>query len=325
MSRRSLTFIVPVRNDAVRLQRCLASIAASRSDGSVDVVVADNGSNDESADVAAANGATVIVVPGVTVAQARNLAAARATGDLLAFVDADHEIDPAWVAAAFELFADSSVAAGGAPCHPPVDANWVQRTYDRFRPSVIGTHETEWLGSGNLIVRREVFAAVNGFDGTLEACEDVDLCGRLRSEGYRLFADGRLRNVHLGDPRTLKALFLGELWRGRNNLRVTFRGPWTWRALPSVLIPIIDLACLVAIALAAWVGGGVALGAALIVSGFVALRAIRMALNKGPAGLVPFAQNLVVAAVYDTARALALVLRATHRTRRELAREQAVA
>ena len=36
-----------------------------------------------------------------------------------------------------------------------------------------------------------------------------------------LVADPRLRNIHLGDPSRLRALFFGELWRGRDNIRVT--------------------------------------------------------------------------------------------------------
>ena len=50
-----------------------------------------------------------------------------------------------------------------------------------------------------------------------------------------------MRNVHFGDPATLWDLFRGELWRGRDNLRISLRGPLTWRGLPSVVIPIVDV------------------------------------------------------------------------------------
>ena len=60
---------------------------------------------------------------------------------------------------------------------------------------------------------------VGGFDAQLTACEDVDLCNRLRQAGHRIVADPAMRNVHYGDPSTLTALFFGELWRGRDNLQ----------------------------------------------------------------------------------------------------------
>ena len=101
-----------------------------------------------------------------------------------------------------------------------------------------GVLQVDWLGSGSLAVWREVFEKVGGFDSRLETCEDVDFCQRLRRNGYGLWSDDRLRSVHLGDPRTLRALFFGELWRGRDNLKVSLRGPLTPRALPSVLIPL---------------------------------------------------------------------------------------
>ena len=52
--------------------------------------------------------------------------------------------------------------------------------------------------------------------------------------------------LHLGAPSKLRRLFLGELWRGRDNLRVTLRGPLTLRALPSVLLPVANLGALLA-------------------------------------------------------------------------------
>jgi hypothetical protein len=52
-------------------------------------------------------------------------------------------------------------------------------------------------------------------------------------------------SVHYGDPGTLKALFLGELWRGRDSLKVTLRAPLTLRSIPGVAIPLLTLASLV--------------------------------------------------------------------------------
>jgi GT2 family glycosyltransferase len=133
------------------------------------------------------------------------------------------------------------VGAVGAPYEAPRDGTWVQRTYDLLRRRRTGLHEVEWLGSGNLAVWRRSFDAIGGFDTTLQTCEDVDFCRRLRSDGTRILESGRLRSVHLGDPSTVSELFRGELWRGRDNLRASLRGTVRLRELPSIIVPVVHL------------------------------------------------------------------------------------
>jgi GT2 family glycosyltransferase len=320
-----LTLVIPVRNGAHRLESCLAAIAGNPGVERVSVVVADNGSTDQSAAVAAAAGATVLALPGLRVGELRNIAANSSASSLIGFVDADHIIDSGWIGTVLEIFKDPDVAAAGAPYSPAPNANWVQRAYDRFRPTLAGPQPAAWLGSGNLVVRREAFERVRGFDGSLEACEDVDLCNRLRAAGYRLIANPRLRSVHLGDPSSLRALFFGELWRGRGNIKVTLRGPLTLRAIPSVVIPMANLVALAVTTAAIFPGLRAAALAVLIIAAFATIRAVRMGIGRGRLTPRDVGANVVVAAVYEIARALSLVVRATHRARSETAGERAVA
>lgn len=317
-----LTLIVPVRDDAVRLSACLSSLRRQRGGESVAVIVADNGSRDHSVEVAQGHGATCLLLPGRSVAQLRNLAVAAATTPLVAMVDADHILWDGWLDACLDLMGDETVTAGGAPCFAPAPGTWVQRAYDRFRLRSVDRADVEWLGSGNLVIRRAAFADLGGFDESLETCEDVDLCNRLRQRGARLVAEPGMRNTHIGDPATLRQLFLGELWRGRDNLRVTLRGPWTLRALPSLLIPVF-LALAVLTSAVGLVGGLLQPGllwlaltgpAALLMSSFV--RVVRMAANGARPLLVHVPAWGLVAGVYELARALALVTRASHEARR---------
>lgn len=319
-----LAIVIPVRNDAGRLRRCLAAIQASAHSENVQIIVADNGSTDESAATAAREGAAVLPLPRYRVGELRNRAVETTSAPLIGFVDADHIIDAGWIPAAMDVFRDAAISGAGAPYSVSPDANWVQRAYHRFRPIVDAARPADWLGSGNLIVRRDAFVGVGGFDATLESCEDVDLCNRLRLAGHRLLADPRLRSVHLGDPASLRALFFGELWRGRDNIKVTLRGPITLRALPSVVIPIVDLVCLALIVGAAWTGAWIATAAAVTFGALTALRAFRMSAGR-PLTTRDVAANIVVAGVYDVARAISLVVRATHRTRRETAGDRVVA
>ena len=318
----TVSFVVPVRNDAARLEVCLRSIQANGLAGSrIEIIVVDNGSTDGSDTVARRHGALVLHSDASSVAELRNLGAARASGEILAFVDADHEISSAWVKAAVETFRTPGIGAVGSLCRAPLDGTWVQRAYGLLRGIPRGTHDVEWLGSGNLAMPRAVFETVGGFDITLTACEDVDLCQRVRVTGARIVSNADMRNVHFGDPATLSAVFAGERWRGRDNLRVSFRGPRTWKSLLSAIIPAIDVLMLTMMLVA--VGFAVAIDAVgfwvagAAVSIFLAgstLRVVRAFLrDAGHAGPVAWVQAWVVACIYDLGRALALITRAPHR------------
>jgi hypothetical protein len=314
-SQPTLSFVIPVRNDATRLASCLQSIAdAARSAAiPVEMIVVDNDSRDRSAEVARAAGATVVEDPVSSVAELRNRGASLARGEILAFVDADHVLDVDWVAAAVRLFEIERPGGAGASYSPPNPPTWVQRMYDAFRDHRPGVRDVEWLGSGNLAVARDVFTAAGGFDATLATCEDVDLCRKIRTTGHRLISDSRLASVHQGDPATLRAVFFGELWRGRDNLRVSLRPPISASSLPSIVIPIVNLTCAAAVIVALLVGSSLtALSAAGTILGLSGLRASRMLSRLSALTPADPVRALLVALVYETARSLAVTMPAPH-------------
>jgi glycosyltransferase involved in cell wall biosynthesis len=317
-----VSFIVPVRNDAARLATCLRSIRRnSYGRGQIEIIVIDNGSTDDSEAVASAHGATVISVSAGRVSELRNRGARLANGDVFAFVDADHEITEGWVYAALDCLRLPNVGAVGALCHAPIDGTWVQRVYSHLRGTIGGQQEVDWLGSGNMAVRRQAFETLNGFDTSLETCEDVDLCHRLRLNGFRILSDARLKNIHYGDPRTLGEVFASERWRGRDNVRVSFRRPIVWRSIPSAIIPLGHVllmgAALLGLLAAPVLGRTGLLMAAAAVAAFLAAstpRVVRAAFRDRRIRSGILIQAFVVACTYDIGRALALVSRAPHRT-----------
>lgn len=313
-----MSFVIPVRNDVMRLQRCLASIARNTYPRElIEIIVVDNESTDGSALAARQQGAIVIKSSGDSVAAHRNRGARAALGSILAFADSDHEIDRNWIESAVDALSEPSVAATGAPCLTQPSANWVQQHYDGLRVRPAKREDVAWLGSGNLAVKRSVFERVGGFNTSLIACEDVDLCNRITDAGYRIVADPDLRSIHFGDPKTLKALFFGELWRGRDNLRVTFSGPRTFRHLRSALVPVADLLCLIASLIA--IGTGHLLLALMFLTVALlpaAIRASYMLKRRLRRGALSVAQAMAVAVVFDLARALAILARTSHRARR---------
>ena len=313
-----VSFVVPVRNDVLRLQRCLTSIV--RNDyprALIEIVVVDNESTDGSARAARQYGAIVIRSSGDSVAVHRNRGARAALGSIIAFADADHEIDRNWIETAVDVLADAEVAATGAAYLTDPCPSWVQQHYDGMRTRPAGREAVTWIAGGNCAVKRAAFERVGGFNESLTVCEDVDFCNRLDRAGYRIVADPDLRSIHFGDPKTLKALFFGELWRGRDNLRVAFGGPVRLRQLRSGIVPLAQLVALAAglaalglgypgVAMALWAG-------AFVPAGVKAAGMVRRQLRRG---VRTAAQALAVAVVFDLARALAVLARGSHRQRR---------
>jgi GT2 family glycosyltransferase len=172
-----------------------------------------------------------------------------------------------------------------------------------------------------MAVRRSAFESVGGFDASLESCEDVDLCRKLREHDWTLVIEPAMHSVHWGDPRTLRAVFLGELWRGRDNIRVSLRPPRTWRTLASAAIPALNLVALAVFLFGLIVRRSTGLSTAALGAGIMlvtgAQRITRMweqsRLNH-PAGLI------AVAAAYELGRAVSLITKFGHARRRETGR-----
>jgi GT2 family glycosyltransferase len=303
----------------------LRSLRQAAAAAAHDMLVLDHGSRDRSGEVAREVGARVLTRHGGNVAALRNLGAAETTAPLIAFIDADNEVAAGWLDSAIAAFAEPTVGIAGAPYSAPPNGTWVQRTYDALRRHPASDESTDWLGAGNMVVRREAFNRIGGFDEQLETCEDVDLCARVAAAGWDVLAVRGMQSVHHGDPSRLSSVFWGELWRGRDNLRVTLRGPKSIRTVASAGMPIAYAVAVVATlagGFAAWPVGAILVAAGL--TGLIGLAAIRVAAmrrNAGgrwPAGLWAAVR---VAVAYDLGRAAAVFVGVGHRRRREAVRQ----
>ena len=105
-----VSVVIPVKDDAPLLRRCLQALAAQTRLPD-EIVVVDNGSRDTSAAVARAAGARVVpcIAPGIPAAAAAGYDAA--TGDLILRLDADCVAPSDWVAAMVRAFDAPEVAA----------------------------------------------------------------------------------------------------------------------------------------------------------------------------------------------------------------------
>jgi len=222
------SFVVPVHQKAQFLEAALGSVvrAAAQSPGT-EVIAVDHRSADGSSELLQASFGPycrIVPVDAGTPAAVRNAGAAVASGTVLCFVDADVVIESDYVGRALEILDRTGAAATGCTVTVPRTDGWIARVWDQLhRPASDGWRA--WLASANLVVRRDAFVRVGGFDPKLETGEDAELCQRLRSAGGLIYESSALGAVHLDNPGSLGAFFRKEAWRGLGMMGTARRSP----------------------------------------------------------------------------------------------------
>ena len=210
-----VTVVIPARDRAAHLDRCLAALGRS-----YPVVVVDDGSRQagEIADLCRRHGATLIRRPrSGGPGPARNDGLAQVSTGLVAFVDSDCEAGPEWITSLAAHFADPLVAAVAPRVRPITGPGSAGRYLAARAPLDMGPQEgrvlpltrLSYVPTAALLVRRSALAAAglpradlasadspdavppgaDPFDAGLRYGEDVDLVWRLAEAGWRVRYD----------------------------------------------------------------------------------------------------------------------------------------
>ena len=213
-----LSVIIPAYNEADNIDRTVRSVVEHiPAERLAEVIVCDHGSSDATAEIARRAGASVHVWEDGTIAAQRNRGAARATGEILVFLDADTALTPEWaqgLPALLDAMARSATTVTGSHVLPPPNGTRLERLW--FTP-IARAADPKHLGSAHLILSRSHFEAIGGFDASLETGEDFELCVRAVANGSTIVNDSALVAIHHDFPKTLRAFVRREAWHGRGN------------------------------------------------------------------------------------------------------------
>jgi len=185
--------IIPAFNAATTLGCQLRALADQEDAPPFEVIVADNGSTDDTRAVAETyRGILDIRVIDASArrgpAAARNIGTHFANAPLILFCDADDRVDRGWVRGLADALQHYRLATG--PVIPAGPSPIVDVTQD-MQPESRGLTRrfmnlVPIAGAGHLGIRREYFEALSGFDEGMICSEDVDICVRAYIGGTRL-------------------------------------------------------------------------------------------------------------------------------------------
>lgn len=192
-ARKTISLVIPAWNEEQFLPRLLDSVAAaieaySPGESLVEVLVADNGSTDRTAEIARERGYRVVPVAKRCIAAARNGGAHQATGEVVAFADADFRLHPATFSVINALMARSEIIGGGTGITMERWSLGIYATWWAILPLL-------WLAGfdgGVWFCRRDDFQLAGGYDESIRAAEDVKFLRALQKLGKSRTPSARL-------------------------------------------------------------------------------------------------------------------------------------
>jgi GT2 family glycosyltransferase/radical SAM superfamily enzyme YgiQ (UPF0313 family)/tetratricopeptide (TPR) repeat protein len=205
-TRFDVSIVIPVFNKAELTKQCLTKLAEVTTGSEYEVIVVDNHSTDDTPDFLRGLTGDIQVIrneENLGFAKACNQGARAARGKYLLFLNNDTIPLENWLAPLMEELQRNSRAAvvgskllyeNGTIQHAGVAFSRVWFTpyhlYSGFpadAPCVNSRREFQSITAACMLVRREVFEAVGGFDeGYRNGFEDVDLCLKIREQGWQL-------------------------------------------------------------------------------------------------------------------------------------------
>jgi GT2 family glycosyltransferase len=186
--------VIPVRNGGPKFADQLAALAVQVLDREWELIIADNGSSDDTVLVARRFDTILPCALHLVDASAQasqafalNAGAAMATGRSVLFLDSDDLVTPGYLAAMAAALEENPFVAARLDCQA-LNPEWVQRSRPSTQTDSIGA-PFAFLPSAagcSIGMWKSVFDAVGGFDPSIMLGNDVDLCWRVQLQSYPL-------------------------------------------------------------------------------------------------------------------------------------------
>jgi GT2 family glycosyltransferase len=186
-----VSVVVCAYNAADTIDDCLSSLA-KLTYPQFEVIVVNDGSHDGTGEIAKRYaGVQVIDIPNGGLSAARNVGLTAATGEIVAYTDADVRVDADWLTYLVQPMLTSDVAGSGGPNVVPPDDPWIAQCVARAPgwPThvMLDDRIAEHVPGCNMAFRRDALLSIDGFNPVYRrAGDDVDVCWRIQAKGLRI-------------------------------------------------------------------------------------------------------------------------------------------
>lgn len=217
-----ISFLIPAFNAESTLEEAVNSILDQKAESQKELIIIDDGSRDNTLGVAKKlkekyPDIKLIEKKNGGEASALNAGLEKVSGDFVALVEADVQLEVGWLGKVLKEFDKSEVMGAGGCLVTSRDEPWIARIAGYEVENKFATKERypKHITSANAIYRSEVFEEIGKFDEKLvNASLDSDVNSRLIDKGYKL--------AYVRDAKALhhyKPTFLGYLKRQYNYAR----------------------------------------------------------------------------------------------------------
>jgi glycosyltransferase involved in cell wall biosynthesis len=222
-----VSFVIPAHNEEKLIARTLESIHAAGDEalgrGEYEIVVADDASTDRTGEIARTfehRGTRVVRAENRQISKTRNTGAKASVGDVLVFVDADTSIDPEIVRAAVAVIEKGGIGGGAGVRLDGKVPFWATVMLEL---TVLLFRVAGYTGGCFLFCTRQALEKAGGWDETLFAGEEIELCRALKRHGkfvvlrHRVMTSGRKLRTH--SAREIVGFFIKAALMGRRAVR----------------------------------------------------------------------------------------------------------
>lgn len=228
-----VSIIILSYNTASLITQCLTSVFTHVKDVPFEVIVVDNNSHDQSVHIIKTRFPKVKVIESeknVGFAKGINLGATQAKGDLLLLLNSDTTFSNNAVLKLVEFLKERKNAAvvggnlknkDGSTSSSYSDFYTISKIFSFLFLKDSKSHVTQnpkrvdWVSGGFMLIRKDVFDEVNGFDGHyFMYIEDMDLCYRLSKRGYEIYYYPDATVAHVGQGSSNRTFAIVQIYKG---------------------------------------------------------------------------------------------------------------
>lgn len=206
-----VSVVVPVRNGEQSVEPCIRSLLdLDYPDEKVEIFMVDDGSTDRTAALIKQLPVEYRFVAGEGAYAARNAGIACASGDAIAFTDADCVVSSGWLRNLLVGYDDRQTGCFAGEIESLTPVTLVQEYFadlKLFTQKALLSMKVPGAATANVAYRRAVFDEIGLFDGSLESGGDTDLCWRMQYQtGYKVNYTSRAVVYHRHPASLLKLL-----------------------------------------------------------------------------------------------------------------------